>query len=127
MLLESAKKYLENAGYSVIMEKSKYDGIKDSTPVVKELIETLKSSGLKADLDKAADLEAKLALKDYLDSKGISQDDWEQENDLELFKEDGEKGIIYTREALENVLENKYNDFIECLENSVSCSKVVLL
>lgn len=61
MLLESAKKYLENAGYSVIMEKSKYDGIKDSTPVVKELIETLKSSGLKADLDKAADLEAKLA------------------------------------------------------------------
>lgn len=73
------------------------------------------------------DLEAKLALKDYLDSKGISQDDWEQENDLELFKEDGEKGIIYTREALENVLENKYDDFIECLENSVSCSKVVLL
>jgi hypothetical protein len=61
MLLESAKKYLENAGYSVIMEKSKYDGIKDSTPVVKELIETLKSSGLEADLKKAVDLEDKLA------------------------------------------------------------------
>ena len=61
MLLESAKKYLENAGYSVIMEKSKYDGIKDSTPVVKELIETLKSSGLEDDLKKAVDLEDKLA------------------------------------------------------------------
>lgn len=61
MLLESAKKYLENAGYSVIMEKSKYDGIKDSTPVVKELIETLKSSGLEDDLKKAVDLEDRLA------------------------------------------------------------------
>lgn len=61
MLLESAKKYLENAGYSIIMEKSKYDGIKDSTPVVKELIETLKSSGLEDDLKKAVDLEDRLA------------------------------------------------------------------
>lgn len=61
MLLESAKKYLETAGYSVIMEKSKYDGIKDSTPVVKELIETLKSSGLEDDLKKAVDLEDRLA------------------------------------------------------------------
>lgn len=61
MLFESAKRYLENAGYSIIMEKSKYDGIKDSTPVVKELINTLKSSGLEDDLKKAVDLEDKLA------------------------------------------------------------------
>ena len=61
MLLESAKKYLENAGYSVIMEKSKYDGIKDSTPEIKKLIDTLKSSGLEDDLKKAVDLEDKLA------------------------------------------------------------------
>lgn len=61
MLLESAKKYLETAGYSVIMEKSKYDGIKDSTPEVKKLIETLKSSGLEDDLKKAVDLEDRLA------------------------------------------------------------------
>lgn len=50
MLLESAKKYLENAGYFIIMEKSKYDGIKDSTPEIKNLIDTLKSSGLEDDL-----------------------------------------------------------------------------
>lgn len=61
MLLESAKKYLENAGYSIIAEKSKYDGIKDSTPEIKNLIDTLKSSGLEDDLKKAVDLEDRLA------------------------------------------------------------------
>ena len=73
------------------------------------------------------DLEAILALSDFLESEGLSLEDWEKENDIELFKTDGEQGVIYTREALENALENEYDDFIECLKNSVSCSKVVLI
>ena len=73
------------------------------------------------------DMEAILALSDYLESEGISQDDWVEENDLELFKEDGESGIIYTREALNDYLESEYDDFVECLENSVSYRRVELL
>lgn len=73
------------------------------------------------------DMEAILALNDYFDSEGVSQDEWEGENDIELFKEDGEVGVIYTREALNEVLENEFDDFVDCVLEKVSFSKVELL
>ena len=73
------------------------------------------------------DMEAVLALNVFLESEGLSQDDWENENDIELFKEDGEVGVIYTREALNEALENEYDDFVGCVTNNVSFSKVELV
>ena len=73
------------------------------------------------------DMEAVLALNDYLESEGISQDDWVKENDIELFKEDGEVGVIYTRETLNEVLANEFDDFTDCAIGNVSFSRVELL
>ena len=73
------------------------------------------------------DMEAFLALNDYLESEGISQDEWEDENDIELFKEDGEVGVIYTREVLNEVLMNEFDDYVGCVTNNVSFSKVELV
>lgn len=73
------------------------------------------------------DMEAFLALNDYLESEGISQDEWEDENDIELFKEDGEVGVIFTREVLNEVLMNEFDDYVGCVTNNVSFSKVELV
>lgn len=59
MDLLEAKKILNKNDYYLV-EKSQYDGIEDSTPKVKELINTLKSSGLADNLEMATKLEEKL-------------------------------------------------------------------
>lgn len=59
MDLLEAKQILNKNKY-VLVEKSIYDGIEDSTPKVKELINSLKNSGLEENLNQALVLEKKL-------------------------------------------------------------------
>ena len=78
MLLREAKNILSRCGYTVLAEKSKYDGIKNSTPDVEELISKLKTSKIQADLDKAEALEEKL--------KNLTEDNLEEMQKIKKWK-----------------------------------------
>lgn len=59
MDLLEAKRILNHNDF-VLVEKSKYDGIPDSTVKIKDLISSLKNSGLEENINKAVVLEKKL-------------------------------------------------------------------
>ena len=69
------------------------------------------------------DIEASECIFEYLESKGIDLDDWQCENDVELYWFNGVCGCIFTREAMNEYLEDEYEDMVNFAERENVISK----
>jgi hypothetical protein len=62
------------------------------------------------------DIEASDCVFEYLESEGSSLDDWQSENDVELYWFNSNCGCICTREAMNEYLEDEYEDMVDFAE-----------
>jgi hypothetical protein len=73
------------------------------------------------------DIEAISFLADYLDSIGTSIDDWIEDNELELFQYAHCGYGIYSRDAINDIIEKDNDDFADYAENENIIARVELV
>lgn len=69
------------------------------------------------------DIEASECVFEYLESEGSSLDDWQEENNVELYWFNCGSGCICTRDAMNEYLEDEYEDMVDFAERKNVISK----